>query len=181
MLCIQTGKTMSDPNRMRFEQPAFYLKTREEMMKLFGEVEHALDRTWDIAQRCQLKLEPVDEPFPNSTFRKATRPIATSNTSLARDSRSAAPRLDALHAKGELRSMISREYAERLDREIKMIQQMKFSGYFLIVWDFIRFAKQQRHSGRPRPRIGRRKPGELCDGHHRHRSARNTGCCSSAS
>src|SRR5580692_3092773 len=64
MLCIQTAKTMSDPDRLRFEQPAFYLKSREEMMALFGEVEHALDRTWDIAQRCQLKLEPVAEPFP---------------------------------------------------------------------------------------------------------------------
>ena len=55
---------MSDLNRMRFEQEAFYIKTREEMMTLFGEVEHALDRTWDIAQRCQLKLEKVAEPFP---------------------------------------------------------------------------------------------------------------------
>src|SRR5580658_5471806 len=64
MLCIQTGKTMSDANRMRFEKPAFYLKTREEMMALFGEVEHALDRTWDIAQRCQIKLDPIEEPFP---------------------------------------------------------------------------------------------------------------------
>ena len=64
MLCIQTGKTMSDPNRMRFEQPAFYLKSREEMMALFGEVEDALDRTYDIAQRCHVKLDPVEEPFP---------------------------------------------------------------------------------------------------------------------
>ncbi len=64
MLCIQTGKLMSDTNRMKFDQNAFYLKSREEMMTLFGEVEHALDRTYDIAQRCQLKLEPVKEPFP---------------------------------------------------------------------------------------------------------------------
>src|SRR5580693_3727952 len=64
MLCIQTGKTMSDPNRMRFEQPAFQLKTRDEMMTLFGEVEHALDRTWGIAQRCQVKIEPMKDPFP---------------------------------------------------------------------------------------------------------------------
>ena len=56
MLCIQTGKTMSDPNRMRFDQPAFYIKSRDEMMELFGEVEDALDRTWDIAQRCHVKL-----------------------------------------------------------------------------------------------------------------------------
>src|SRR6516165_9259160 len=64
MLCIQTGKTMSDSNRMRFEQPDFYINSRDEMMTLFGEVEDALDRTWDIAQRCQLKLDPVKEPFP---------------------------------------------------------------------------------------------------------------------
>src|SRR5947207_2057863 len=64
LLCVQTGKTMSDPNRMRFEQPAFYLKSREEMLALFGEVEHVLDRTWDIAQRCDIKLDPVAEPFP---------------------------------------------------------------------------------------------------------------------
>ena len=65
LLCIQTGKTMSDPNRMRFSTPDFYVKTRAEMMTLFGEVEHALDRTWDIAQRCQVKLEKVKDPFPD--------------------------------------------------------------------------------------------------------------------
>ena len=64
LLCIQTGKTMSDPNRMRFTQPEFYLKTRDEMLAMFGEVEDALDRTWEIAQRCQVKLEKVKEPFP---------------------------------------------------------------------------------------------------------------------
>src|SRR5579862_8484383 len=63
LLCIQTGKTMSDPHRMRFTQPQFYLKTREEMLELFGEVPEALDRTWDIAQRCQIKLDPIAEPF----------------------------------------------------------------------------------------------------------------------
>ena len=64
LLCIQTGKTMSDPNRMRFTTPEFYLKTRDEMLELFGEVEDALDRTWDIAQRCHVKLEKVKDPFP---------------------------------------------------------------------------------------------------------------------
>ena len=64
LLCIQTGKTMSDPNRMRFTVPEFYLKTRDEMLAMFGEMEAALDRTWDIAQRCQVSLEKVKEPFP---------------------------------------------------------------------------------------------------------------------
>ena len=90
LLCIQTGKTMSDPNRMRFDHPAFYLKSREEMMALFGEVEDALDRTWDIAQRCQVKLEKVAEPFPKFPFPQATHRHASSNTSRGRDLKSAA-------------------------------------------------------------------------------------------
>jgi DNA polymerase-3 subunit alpha len=141
MLCIQTGKTMSEPNRMRFEQEAFYLKTREEMMALFGEVEHAVDRAWDIAQRCQLKLEKVSEPFPKF-------PIPAEHTTdsffeyVARQGfEKRRVRLEALAAQGALKHDLA-EYVERLDREIKTIQQMKFSGYFLIVWDFIRYAKQ---------------------------------------
>ena len=140
LLCIQTGKSMSDLNRMRFEQEAFYLKSREEMMSLFGEVEHALDRTYDIAQRCQLKLEKVAEPFPRFPL-----PAEHSTDSyfeyVARQGfEKRRGRLEALAAQGNLKHDLA-EYAERLDREIKTIQEMKFSGYFLIVWDFIRFAK----------------------------------------
>jgi DNA polymerase-3 subunit alpha len=91
MLCIQTGKTMSDPNRMRFEQPAFYLKSREEMMTLFGDVEDALDRTWDIAQRCQVELKEVAEPFPKFGVPQGHSTDTFSNTSRVRDSRNAAP------------------------------------------------------------------------------------------
>jgi len=142
MLCIQTGKTMSDPNRMRFEKPAFYLKTRDEMMKLFGEVEHALDRTWDIAQRCQLKLEPVAEPFPKFDVPEGHSTDTYFEYVARQGFEKRRLRLDALAAKGQLRHHLG-EYVERLDREIKTIQQMKYSGYFLIVWDFIRFAKQR--------------------------------------
>ncbi len=140
LLCIQTGKTMSDPNRMRFTQPAFYLKSREEMMALFGEIEHALDRTWEIAQRCQVKLEKVKEPFPRfdvppeHTIDSYFEYVARQGFERRR------PRLEMMAAKGVLKHDLA-EYSERLDREIKIIQQMKFSGYFLIVWDFIRFAK----------------------------------------
>ncbi len=143
LLCIQTGKTMSDPQRMRFTQETFYLKTREEMLALFGEVEDALDRTWDIAQRCQIKLDPISEPFPKF-------PIPDDHTTdtffeyVARQGfERRRPRLEALKAKGELKHDLS-EYAERLDFEIKMIQQMKYSGYFLIVWDLIRYAKDRK-------------------------------------
>src|SRR5207245_2487572 len=64
LMCIQTGKTMSDPNRMHWDHPDFYLKTREEMMALFGELEDAVNRPWEIAQRCNVKLEKVVDPFP---------------------------------------------------------------------------------------------------------------------
>ena len=142
LLCIQTGKTMSDPNRMRFSTPDFYVKTRAEMMALFGEVEHALDRTWDIAQRCHVKLEKVKDPFPRFDVPEGH----TADTYFAYVAREGfekrRPRLEALRKAGRLKFDLP-EYVERLEREIRMIQQMKFSGYFLIVWDFIRFAKQK--------------------------------------
>jgi len=142
LLCIQTGKTMSDPQRMRFTQPEFYLKTRDEMLRMFGELEDSLDRTWEIAQRCQVNLEKVKEPFP-----KFDVPAEHSTDSyfayVARQGfEKRRPRLEALRKAGGLKHDLA-EYVERLDREIRMIQQMKFSGYFLIVWDFIRFAKSR--------------------------------------
>ena len=142
LLCIQTGKTMSDPQRMRFSQPEFYLKTRDEMLRLFGELEEALDRTWEIAQRCQVNLEKVQEPFPKFDV----PPEHTTDSYFAYVARQGfekrRPRLEALSKAGALKHDLA-EYVERLDREIRMIQQMKFSGYFLIVWDFIRFAKSR--------------------------------------
>lgn len=140
LLCIQTGKTMSDPNRMRFSTPDFFIKSRAEMMTLFGEVEHALDRTWDIAQRCHVKLEKVKDPFP----RFAVPEEHTADSYFAYIAREGfekrRPRLEALRNSGRLKHDLP-EYVERLEREITMIQQMKFSGYFLIVWDFIHFAR----------------------------------------
>ena len=58
-MCIQTGKTMSHPNRMHWVHPDFYLKTRDEMMALFGELEDAVNRPWEIAQRCNVIGTPL--------------------------------------------------------------------------------------------------------------------------
>ena len=142
LLCIQTGKTMSDANRMRFSTPEFYLKSREEMMQRFAEVEHALDITWDIAQRCNVKLEKVADPFPRFDVPEDH----TTDTYFAWVARQGFERrrvrLEALRAQGRLKHDLA-EYIERLEFEIGMIQRMKFSGYFLIVWDFIRFAKSR--------------------------------------
>jgi DNA polymerase-3 subunit alpha len=140
LLCIQTGKSFNDPNRMRWATPDFYLKSRAEMMELFGELEDSLDRTWEIAQRCHVKLEKVQEPFPRFDVPEAHTTDTYFEYVARQGFEKRRPRLEALRAKGFLKHDLA-EYAERLDREIQMIQSMKFSGYFLIVWDFIRYAK----------------------------------------
>ncbi len=140
LLCIQTGKTMSDPNRMRFTTPEFYLKTREEMLSLFSDFEDSLDRTWEIAQRCQVKLEKVAEPFPKFEVPQSHTTDTYFEYVARQGFEKRRARWDAMWKAGALKHEAG-EYCERLDFEIRMIQKMKFSGYFLIVWDFIRFAK----------------------------------------
>jgi DNA polymerase-3 subunit alpha len=141
MLCVQTGKTMSDVNRMRFSTQEFYIKSKAEMEQIFGELPDALTRTFDIAQRCKVKLEQVTEPFPNfevppgQTVDSYFEYVARAGFEKRR------ARLEVLQMRGALKHDLA-EYHERLEREIKTIQDMKFSGYFLIVWDFIRYAKE---------------------------------------
>jgi DNA polymerase-3 subunit alpha len=142
LLCIQTGKSMSDPARMRWNTPDFYLKSRAEMLQLFTGLEDAVDRTWQIAERCHVKLEQIKEPFPKFEV-PAEHSTDTYFEYIARQGfEKRRPRLEALRAAGRLKHDLP-EYTERLDREIQMIQKMRFSGYFLIVWDFIRFAKSK--------------------------------------
>ena len=142
LLCIQTGKMMNDPNRMRWNTPDFYLKTRDEMMELFGELEDALDRTWEIAQRCHVTLEQIKEPFPKFDVPERHTTDTYFEYVARQGFEKRRPRLEAMRAKGALKHDLA-EYVERLDREIQMIQKMKFSGYFLIVWDFIRYARSK--------------------------------------
>ena len=142
LLCIQTGKTLSDPNRMHWDHPDFYMKSRAEMMQLFGEIEDALDRTWEIAQRCNVKLEKVKEPFPRFDVPEEHTTDTYFEFVARHGFERRRPRLEAMRANGRLKHDLP-AYMERLDREIGIIQQMKFSGYFLIVWDFIRYAKSK--------------------------------------
>ncbi len=142
MVCIQTGKTMSDEARMKWPTQELFLKTRAEMMQIFGEVEDSLDRTWEIAQRCKIKLDKVKEPFPRFEVPEGHSTDSYFEYVARQGFERRRVRLEALARAGRLKHPLE-EYAERLDREIKMIQQMKFAGYFLIVWDFIRFSKQQ--------------------------------------
>jgi DNA polymerase-3 subunit alpha len=142
MVCIQTGKTFSDETRMKWATQELFLKTRDEMMQIFGEIEDALDRTWEIAERCQVRLEKVAEPFPKFEVPAGQTTDSFFECIARQGFERRLPRLQALANAGRLKHRIE-EYFERLEREIRMIQQMKFAGYFLIVWDFIRFAKSR--------------------------------------
>ncbi len=142
LMCIQTGKTLSDANRMKFSTDQFYFKTYEEMLAVFGQIPEALHRTVEIAARCALHLEKKQHVFPHfevpagetidSFFARVTRQ--------GFDERRV--KLERLRAEGRLRHPIE-AYQDRLEREIALIQEMRFAGYFLIVWDFIRFARDK--------------------------------------
>jgi DNA polymerase-3 subunit alpha len=143
LLCVQTGKTLSDPNRMRFETTEFYLKTRDEMLEALGGDEGPLNRTWEIAEQCDLRIHPVSNPFPEFEV-PPEHSIDTYFEYVARQGlEKRRARLEHMASKGLLRHDL-KEYYERLDHEIRTIQQMKFSGYFLIVWDFIRYARSKK-------------------------------------
>ena len=142
LLCIQTGKTMSDTNRMRFATDQFYFKTAEEMSQVFGELPDALLRTVAIAERCQVKIERVQNPFPVFQVPEGT----TTDSYFERVAREGfaarLPQLERLAKENRLRYPLT-VYEQRLSDEIEMIKKMLFSGYFLIVWDFIRYARAQ--------------------------------------
>ncbi len=142
MLCIQTGKSIQETNRMKFEGTQFFVKNGDEMLRVFGDAPQVISRTLDIAERCNLKLEKIPSPFPhfdvpdgfttNSYFEHITR-------------QGFARRMETLRnqsAGGRLKHSLA-DYEQRLAREIAIIQQMKFPGYFLIVWDFIRYAREK--------------------------------------
>jgi DNA polymerase III subunit alpha len=142
LLCIQTGKTMSDAHRMKFQTDQFYFKSAVEMAQVFGELPDALSRTVDIAHRCNVKIERIPSPFPEfkvpaghtagSYFEKVVREGFASRL----------PILERQAQQGLLRNALS-EYEKRLTFEIEMIQKMRYEGYFLIVWDFIHYARTQ--------------------------------------
>jgi DNA polymerase-3 subunit alpha len=143
LLCIQTGKTLSDPNRMRFSTDEFYIKSREEMLALFDGDSAPLDRTWEISEQCNLTLDKVDDPFPAFEVPEGHSADTYFEWVARQGLEERKSELQALQAAGRLKHELV-EYNERLDHEIHIIQQMKYSGYFLIVWDFIRFARGQK-------------------------------------
>ena len=138
LLCVQTGATMNDEKRFRFEGEEHYIKSAEEMRTLFAEVPEACDNTLEIGERCKVEIEfgkpklpefPVPERFRLETYED-----------------SSAAYLRHLAYEGARRRYgeeLSAEVVERLDYELSVIADMGFSAYFLVVWDLIRFAKEK--------------------------------------
>ncbi|MGO9964124.1 MAG: DNA polymerase III subunit alpha [Acidimicrobiales bacterium] len=136
LLCVQTGATIHDPKRFKFEGQEHYLKSAEEMRQLFAEVPDACDNTLWIAERAKVELElgkpalpqfPVPEAFRRDTYED-----------------SAAGYLAHLTYEGAAArygQQLPAAVAERLDFELKVISEMGFSAYFLVVWDIIRYAR----------------------------------------
>jgi len=141
LLCIQTGKTVNDPNRMKFYTDQFYFKTREEMNRVFGELPFVLDQSVEIAERCCLQLQKVQNPFPEFTVPPGYT-IDTYFAKIVHDGfQDRLELLKPLAGRGLLKNPLS-AYEARLEEEIRIIQGMKYSGYFLIVWDLIRYARE---------------------------------------
>jgi DNA polymerase III subunit alpha len=142
LLCIGTGKAYSDPKRMRYESRNFFLKTAEEMAAAFKDFPEALANTVRIADRCNVQIGEGENFLPNfdvpapytleEYFEHVTREGFADRLG----------RLRQLAAAGTLRHTVD-EYERRLAYEIDMIKQMKYPGYFLIVWDFIRYARER--------------------------------------
>ncbi|PWT90242.1 MAG: DNA polymerase III subunit alpha, partial [Acidobacteria bacterium] len=141
LLCIQTNRTLNEPDRMRFGAENFYVKSPQEMLAVFGELPQSVHTAAEIGKRCSVDLRsttyhlplfPVPDGFTLSQyFEKIVRD--------GYEKRQVA--WNRMHEERTLRHSLW-EYEQRLLMEIRIIQQMGFEGYFLIVWDFIKYAKE---------------------------------------
>ena len=129
LLCVQTGKTVDDPNRMKFQTEEFYLKSEEELRELFPNCDEAFENTVRIADRCNLEFVFNEYHLPSFPV-----PAGYTNEEYFRK----------LCEDGfrERYPNAPEEYRERLEYEIGVISRMGYVNYYLIVWDFIRYAKE---------------------------------------
>jgi DNA polymerase III subunit alpha len=137
LLCIQQQKLQSDLKRLRFDADAFYLKSAEEMRDVFHELPEACDNTLRIAERCELRLVYGDAAPPDERYH-LPRFEAPEGESLEAYLRQLVER----GARERYGDPLPREVRERVDTELGVIVPMGFAGYFLVVWDLIRFARE---------------------------------------
>ncbi|AUN13004.1 DNA polymerase III subunit alpha [Paraclostridium sordellii] len=129
LMCIQMGKTVNDPARMRFGSDEFYLKSRQEMESVFPDVQEALDNTVKIAQRCNVEFDFNTIHLPKYDVPSGYTP----NEYL---------RMLCFKGLKERYENPSKEILERLEYELGVIEKMGYVEYFLITWDFINFARE---------------------------------------
>jgi DNA polymerase-3 subunit alpha len=143
LLCVQTAGSMNDPKRFKFDTQEFYIKSAEEMHRLFAHAPQVCTRTMQFAERCQLELSKVKDPFPKFDV-PAGETLDSYFEQVCREGwkRRRETSVKHLQDSGKLRKSLA-DYEARLNREIDCIKQMQFPGYFMIVWDFIRYARQQ--------------------------------------
>jgi DNA polymerase III subunit alpha len=142
LLCIGTGKTVNDAQRLRYTGDQFFLKTAQQMAAVFKDYPEALQNTLLVAERCNVTIPKGQNHLPSfavphgSTLDQYFEHVAREGFAQR------LPRLRQLQAAGHARHSIE-DYEKRLDYEIAMIHKMGYAGYFLIVWDFIRYAREE--------------------------------------
>lgn len=132
LLCIQTGKTLDDANRMRMDTRQLYVKSEDEMRTLFAACPDAVDRTQEIADRCNVEFEFGVTRLPHY-------PVPEGETALSMLTRLTHEGLRERYPDAKETD----EPWQRLNYELNVISSMGYVDYFLIVWDFIRYAKSQ--------------------------------------
>ena len=140
MLCLQTATTRSDPKRMRYSTDQFYFRTREEMDALFSEFPGAVDITGDIAARCNVEIEFGKLHFPTFNVPEGM----TQKGYLIQLGHEGLKDLYDIPDPETPATAREHEIMERFDKEIGVIEKTGFVNYFLVVWDFIRFAHENR-------------------------------------
>ena len=131
LLCIQTGKLVTDEDRMRYEGGQFFLKSEEEMQRVFPYAKEAMENTHKIAERCNVNIVFGQQKVPKFDVPEGY------------DAYSYLQELCETGLKKRYGDPPPQELKERLDYELTTIRNMGYVDYFLIVWDFIRFAKSQ--------------------------------------
>ncbi|PAF41322.1 DNA polymerase III subunit alpha [Helicobacter sp. 11S03491-1] len=146
-MCVAMGKTLDDKDRLKHSVQEFYVKSPEQMAKLFADIPEALKNTEEIAQKCNLEIDLKDEKHnpPTPPKFKFTQEYAKIEGLDINDDASYFA-YKAREGLQERLKIIPQEkyqiYKDRLEQEIEVINKMKFPGYMLIVWDFIKYARE---------------------------------------
>ncbi len=140
LLCIQTGKTIHDPKRFKFSSNDFYFKSPEEMRKQFDYLPEAVANTVEVAERCNLEIELGAYHFPRFPLPEGET-LESMFTKHCREGLQ--QRFAKMRVSGTLTPDVEKQYSDRLRMEIDVINEMGFPGYFLIVADFINWAKSR--------------------------------------